>query len=186
MPKQADPKLESRILDAAQRLWTRGGEKALTMRAVARAAHTTTPTVYQRFRNRQDILRALVQRIQGEYVQLILSCRSMEEICRKYVERGLDRPYDYQLFYAPWAGREVITRNPGPGLQMARRAIADEFGGAPEDHTRTAVVLWSLLHGVVSLLNSRTLQGPLAEELKAGWPEAVQIWLGSTARRGAR
>jgi AcrR family transcriptional regulator len=186
MPKQADPKLESRILDAAQKLWRRGGEKALTMRAVARAARTTTPTVYQRFRNRQDILLALLRRRQGEYVELVLSCRSVEEICHKYVEKALDRPYDYQLFFAPWTGRESATRDAGPGMQVARRAVADEIGGAPEDHTRTTVVVWALMYGVVALLNSKTLQGPLADELHAGWPEALRAWLEVMARKVAR
>ena len=40
MPRHADPELENRVLNAAQMLWKRGGEKALTMRAVARAAGT--------------------------------------------------------------------------------------------------------------------------------------------------
>ena len=34
MSRHADPQLERRILDEACRLWNRGGEKALTMRAV--------------------------------------------------------------------------------------------------------------------------------------------------------
>jgi DNA-binding transcriptional regulator YbjK len=49
MPRAADPDLEGRILDAAQKLWVDGGAKALTMRAVARAfpepaGHTAGPT----------------------------------------------------------------------------------------------------------------------------------------------
>ena len=40
MPRQPDPNLENRLLNAAQVLWKRGGEKSLTMRAVARAAGT--------------------------------------------------------------------------------------------------------------------------------------------------
>jgi AcrR family transcriptional regulator len=59
VPRQSDPYLEQNILEAASRLWARGGEKSLTMRAVAKAAGTTTPTVYERFRDRDDILRGL-------------------------------------------------------------------------------------------------------------------------------
>ena len=36
------------------------------MRAVAKAAGTTTPTVYERFRDRQDILRGLRLRTRRE------------------------------------------------------------------------------------------------------------------------
>ena len=66
MPRRADPELEDKILDAAQKLWKKGGEKALTMRTVARAAGTNTPAVYRRFRDRDDILRGLLQRIRWE------------------------------------------------------------------------------------------------------------------------
>ena len=59
MPRHADPALEQRILNAARKLWKRGGEHALTMRAVAKEARTTTPTVYERFRNRRQILQTL-------------------------------------------------------------------------------------------------------------------------------
>jgi AcrR family transcriptional regulator len=58
MPRQPDPDLQERILNAAQKLWKKGAEKTLTMRAVAKAAGTNTTAVYRRFRNREDILRA--------------------------------------------------------------------------------------------------------------------------------
>ena len=50
MPRPPDPDLEERILKAARKLWKKGGENALTMRAVAKAAGTkNTPAVYRRF-----------------------------------------------------------------------------------------------------------------------------------------
>src|SRR5580704_7186426 len=55
LPRRLAPELEGKILDAAQKLWKKGGEKALTMRAVAKAAGTNTPSVYRRFRDRNDI-----------------------------------------------------------------------------------------------------------------------------------
>ena len=45
MARQPDPDLEDRILNAARKLWKQGAGKALTMRAVARAAGTNTPAV---------------------------------------------------------------------------------------------------------------------------------------------
>ncbi len=71
MARQPDPDLEDRILKAARQLWKKGAGKALTMRAVARAAHTNTPAVYRRFPHRDDILRALLQQIRKEiFLQL--------------------------------------------------------------------------------------------------------------------
>ena len=61
MPRHPDPDLEDRILKAAHRLWQKGGEKSLTMRAVARAAGTNTPAVYRRFKDRHDLVRGLLR-----------------------------------------------------------------------------------------------------------------------------
>ncbi len=58
MPRQPDPQLETRILRAAQKLFLRGGEKGLSMRALAKAAHTSTPAVYRRYKSRKQILEA--------------------------------------------------------------------------------------------------------------------------------
>src|ERR1700685_4784311 len=77
MPRTADARLEGRVLDAAYQLWSRGGERALTMRAVARTARTTTPTLYQRFRDKRDILELLRKRAQ--------------EIMFSYMRRGRTR-----------------------------------------------------------------------------------------------
>src|SRR5260370_7064487 len=66
VPRHPDPELEQRILGVASRLWARGGERALTMRAIAKAAGTTTPTVYERYRDRDDILRALRLKTRSE------------------------------------------------------------------------------------------------------------------------
>ncbi len=41
MPRHADPDLEKRVLDAAQKLWRGGGDRTLSMRALARAPVST-------------------------------------------------------------------------------------------------------------------------------------------------
>jgi AcrR family transcriptional regulator len=56
VPRHPDKGLDERILNSAEALWRRGGEKTLTMRAVATAAGTNTPAVYRRFKNRKDSL----------------------------------------------------------------------------------------------------------------------------------
>jgi len=56
------------------------------MRGVAQAAHTTTPTIYRRFKNRQEILRALLRRIQQEVLNVLRTCRSPQEASQRYVE----------------------------------------------------------------------------------------------------
>ena len=70
MPRQPDPELEGRILKAAQVLWKRGGDHALTMRAVARAARTNTPRRSTGdSASRQDLIRGLLRRIASQIRQ---------------------------------------------------------------------------------------------------------------------
>ena len=80
MPRHPDPDLEDRILQAADVLWRRGGEQALTMRAVAQAAGTNTPAVYRRFKGRQDLVRGLLLRIAGRIRERFQQGQTMEEM----------------------------------------------------------------------------------------------------------
>ena len=79
MPRHADPAVEERVIHAARKLWAKGGYDSLSMRAVARAAHTNTPAIYRRFQDKKDILRAIVERAQRELFAVLEPCRSFEE-----------------------------------------------------------------------------------------------------------
>jgi AcrR family transcriptional regulator len=153
MPRHLDPQLEGRILNTADRLWQRGGEKALTMRAVARAAGTTTPTLYQRFRNRDHILRALVRRSQQRLVEEIRPCRSLQEVFHCVFLHGRRNPHDYELLSSDLIAR---LKEPRPSLQLVLQKAAEWFGGRPQDHYPLIVALWALLQGAFVL--TRMLQ----------------------------
>ena len=89
MPRHPDPDLEQRILNAASRLWARGGEKALTMRAVAKASGTTTPTVYERYRDREDILRALRLQTRRNLFSALCQTNNLRQAVEQYLEFAL-------------------------------------------------------------------------------------------------
>src|SRR5271156_2032563 len=105
MPRTADARLEGRILDAAYQLWSRGGERALTMRAVARGARTTTPTVYQRFRDKKEILESLRGRAKAIMYSYIRRAHSPGEFCQRYFEFASGHRNEYELIHADWVGR---------------------------------------------------------------------------------
>ncbi len=114
MPRQPDPELEDRILNAAQALWTRGGEKSLTMRAVARAAGTNTPTVYRRFKDRRDLIRGVLRRTVVRLRTRFEVGGSLEAMAEAYIDEALRLPHDYELFYA--YGYELL---PAKGIRAA-------------------------------------------------------------------
>lgn len=166
MPRPANPDLEERILKAASKLWKKGGEEALTMRGVAQAAGTNTPAVYRRFREREDILRALVQRIRLEFATMMEAANSPAEACERYIDYAMSHPHEYELFYqheyelfySPRSIRAGARNTMGrPARDAMKRMLAEKFGGAPGDHTRLMTSLWMLSHGAAMLMIAKTI-----------------------------
>jgi AcrR family transcriptional regulator len=189
MPRPPDPHLEERIVNAAQALWKRGGEKSLTMRAVARAARSNTPAVYRRFKNRQDIVRALLRRTQDDIRQHLLRCRTIEEMGETYLDYALSHPHEYELFYAHVRvfsppvrdGRVRPIRETRPNLGLMEQRLAERLGGAPEDHTRLGLALWAAAHGTAMMLITKALPPGHDGELRAAFSSSVKAMLRETS-----
>jgi AcrR family transcriptional regulator len=171
LPRRPDPDLEGKILDAAQKLWKKGGETALTMRAVAKAAGTNTPSVYRRFRDREDILRGLVQRVRLEITALLEGASSPQEGCERYVDYALSHAHEYELFYQHEYElfHAARSRHRGiaplrPGVEAMKRKLAEKLGGAPEDYADLTLGLWMVVHGAAMLLIAKTI---LPQDAKA-------------------
>jgi len=172
MPRHPDPELEERILNAAQKLWKRGGEKALTMRTVARAARTNTPAVYRRFKDRDDILHALLRRIAGRIRKDFEVADSIEGMAEAYINSALREPHEYQLFYshARWLSPAKLGERPiresRPNFAFLEQQLAKRLGGRPEDHTERSLAIWATLHGTCTLLLCGAIPAPHTEELR--------------------
>ncbi|MGA7567201.1 MAG: TetR/AcrR family transcriptional regulator [Terriglobales bacterium] len=194
MARQPDPGLENRILEAARRLWKKGAGRALTMRAVARAARTNTPAVYRRFRHRDDILRALLQQTRKEWLGLVESSSSVEEACERYLDYGLSHPHEYELYYlheyelmfsARTTHGATLTqtiKHERPVVELMKGKLAAQLGGTPDEHTRLELALWALLHGAVMLLIRKTIRAQHAEEIRSICRESVAMLLRKAAR----
>jgi len=185
MPRQPDPDLEERILKAADALWKRGGEKALTMRAVARAAHTNTPAVYRRFKDRRALVRGLLRRIAARIRTQFEAGGTVEGMAEAYVEYGLQLPNEYQLFYtyardlSPPKGQGPARpiRETRPNFAFVEQQLAASLGGRPEDYTQLALAIWATLHGTTTLLLSKSIPEGHEEELRAACRTAIQALL---------
>jgi len=182
MPRPPDPELEERILKAAEVLWKRGGEQALTMRAVARVAGTNTPAVYRRFKDRDELLRALLLRIAERIRQYFEQGETLEGMADAYVEYALKLPNEYKLFYSHGSllnppkrrGSPAPIRRSRPNFAFAEQVAAKQLGGSPEDHTQFALSLWALLHGSASLLLSGAIPGGHEAEFRAACRTGVK------------
>jgi AcrR family transcriptional regulator len=167
VPRQADPSLEQRILDAASRLWARGGEKALTMRAVAKASGTTTPTLYERYRDREDILRALRLRTRYDLYAALSHTRTLRQAVLSQLEFAIRHPYAYEVLF-DGVGKPPSLHEPWPSFNLIRERVADQLGGNPRKYTRLMLSLWSLMHGTAMLIIRGRFEGALrAQSLNA-------------------
>ena len=181
MPRKADPQLEQRILEAASRLRARGGEKALTMRAVAKAAGTTTPTVYERYRDRDDILRALRIQTRTELFATLRASRTLAQACQSYLEFALEHRHAYEVLYDQFAEPPSL-HEPWPSFNLLRERLTKRLGGTPRQHTRLMLSLWSLMHGTAVLLIRGGAVGALRTQMFHACLDAVEVMVAEAAR----
>jgi AcrR family transcriptional regulator len=192
MPRQPDPELEARILEAADALWRRGGEKALTMRAVATAARTNTPAVYRRFKDREHLIRGLLLRIVKRIREQFERGETVQGITEAYVDYALKMPNEYMLFYtysrilSPLKGKHTKPRpirETRPNFAFAEQVLARELGGSPEDHTQTVLGMWALLHGTSMLLLTKSIPEGHEEEMRAACRATVRALMANARKR---
>jgi AcrR family transcriptional regulator len=187
MPRKADAGLEARILTAAYRLWRKRGESALTMRSVALAAGTTTPTLYERFSNKSDLLSLLRRRARLHLYSAIKPSRTPTEVCRRALDFFIARPNDYRLISEDWA-IAFARKEDMPSFEFMKERIAAQLGGKPGWHTPLALALVALLHGTATLLLSADAHEKTSREFRQACISACQalIHAASVANAGSK
>lgn len=181
MPRQADPQLEQRILDAACRLWSRGGGKALTMRGVAKAAGTTTPTIYERYRDRADILRAVRMQTRVELFTALNRTRSLTQACERYLVYAMQNPHAYEVLFDGFA-QPPSLHEPWPSFNLMRMRLSQRLGIAPRKLTRLMLSLWSLMHGTAMLMIRGGVSGTLRTQMTLACLDALEAIVCDAAR----
>ncbi|HEY6254054.1 MAG TPA: helix-turn-helix domain-containing protein [Candidatus Angelobacter sp.] len=165
MPRKADPRLQKRILRAALRLWHARGDSGLTLRAVARAAGTTTTTVYKRFRNKEEIRLALAEHIRETLVRQITAASTVEEAYRRYLRYAQRHPREYNLMAGPLWSQVLSPGRPRPAKVWLEAQLAARFGGIAEHYEPIYYALFLLNHGTASLLTAAPA-GPARKEME--------------------
>jgi AcrR family transcriptional regulator len=152
MPRLADEHLEARIVEAARRLWRTHGAKSLTLRSVARAAGTTTTTVYKRFRNKEALLLALAELVQARITARTISAATIEDSYRRFLQFANQHPHEYQLLWGPAWAELLGPERPRPIKAWLLEQFAARFGGEPPDYVLNYYALFLLVHGTANLL----------------------------------
>lgn len=172
MPRKPDRQLQSRILNAAYRLWIDQGEHGVTMRAVAKAAKTTTPTLYERFKDRNALLQALRERAQLKLFEALEPSHSIAEIGRRALEFSSTHRHEYELLSKAWALR-LSRGESAPSFDLVKKRLAEQLGDAPDDHLELALALVMLYHGASTLMLEERLEPRMIELLKKSCIAAI-------------
>jgi len=185
MPRKADARLEGRILAAAYHLWSARGEHALTMRAVARASRTTTPTLYERFSNKEDLLSLLRRRARLNLFAAIKPSRSPAQACRRALDFFMAHPHDYRLISEDWA-IAFARKEHMPSFEFLKGRLAAQLGGQPDQYTDVALALVALLHGTATLLHSADSHKRISRNFRNACISACESLILAASLKAAR
>ena len=181
-------RLRDEIIAAAIKvLSTIGAEDLFSLRAVAREAKIAAPSVYIHFADRNVLLLAVLEKLFRE--QVVIRAAAEEAAARAggrpwerllarsivAVEFGLKHPGHYKVLFE---GRVVLRLNDPRTADFGRPLLVRTIelireikpisakARVSQDPQRLALLLWSGLHGVISLrINKPTLDWPSATEL---------------------
>ncbi len=162
--------LKARIKDIAREMFVREGYEAVTLDKIATALEYTRPAIYRYFKDKNDLLAAIVLEDMEDLHAKLLQCvrikdplKRMVEMARRNTEWAVAHPNHYLLFYSPaWRAVEDAVRA-GEGvppeqepLSVMFRTIAELIasGRLKAEYNDASLVtrtLWAGMHGVIML-----------------------------------
>jgi AcrR family transcriptional regulator len=179
-------KLRGEIVDAAVKVLSAlGPEDPFSLRSVAKVAKIAAPSVYIHFADRNVLLLAVLEQLFAEQVAIRAAAETdaakagggaWERLLARSVASvrfGLEHTGHYRVLFE---GRVVPRLNDPSIASFGRpllvrsieliREIPSQPGRVCDDPERLSLLLWSGLHGVISLrINKPTLDWPPATEL---------------------
>lgn len=131
-PREHDEETRSNLLAAAEGLVAEGGPDALSVRAVAREAGTTTRAVYSLFGSKDGLIAALAQQAYELIHQNVDEVPESEEPAEDLVVIGVkvfrrfvqEHPALYRI-----AWQRIVALEPHPGLAQARARAFTQLQG---------------------------------------------------------
>jgi AcrR family transcriptional regulator len=183
MTKNGNGQLQRQILDEARRLLLDLGYHGLSTRRIAGAVGCTATSIYLYFENKDALVHALIDEgfkllgVELERAARVAPDERLEAICRAYARFGLENREFYEvmfLLHSDRMQRYPVERYRAQRARMAPlfEAIAAERDRDVHEHDdelhRTATLIWSLMHGLVTLLLAQRVDAAVAGEALIG------------------
>ena len=156
--------VEQALVDAAERVLVRDGLPGLTVRAVAAEAGVAPMGVYNRFGSKEALLAAVLVRGFDALRAAVSADTDPDPVARlmasgrNYRRFALEQPRHYAAMFGIRPSGAVETPELAAHGAAAFEALVDHVryataAGAlrPGDPTETAQLIWSSVHGAVSL-----------------------------------
>lgn len=171
--------LRRAILDETRHLLLSEGYENLSMRKIARAVGCSATSIYLHFDNKDTLVHALIDEgmelLNRQLAEISTNQTPVERLralAHSYVRFGLENPEYYHVMFQ--LHPERMERYPAENYRRARRnleihaeALADgiKTGAFNDTIPETgAHILWSALHGLVSLLLAERVDVKVADE----------------------
>ncbi|MEX2587924.1 MAG: TetR/AcrR family transcriptional regulator [Actinomycetota bacterium] len=182
-PRGGGDKLRTEILTAAENLLVQTcDEAAVTVRAVANAVGVTPPSIYLHFADKDELLVAVCERNFEELSAAVERAAgeatdprdALRLAATAYVHFGLARPEQYRILFMRKAGPQTeqmeldrLRSSSGFNLLLDTVQACMQAGlMRRSDPMVVAVVLWSIVHGLTSLMISKpAFEWPPMEEM---------------------
>ena len=172
--------LRSALLEAALATVERDGVEALSFRQLARIANVSPGAPYHHFRDKNELLASLARRgFEALEAELERACSAgsdpvncIHQLVEAYLRFARSSPKLYALMFIPEVTRpeslDVIEPQAMACFDRLQAALAVVDPAAEPSHLRErALTLWSLLHGLVSLLDIGPLTRSLSSQVDA-------------------
>ncbi len=158
------------VASASRLLETVPGEEALSLRAVAREAGVAAPSIYQHFPDKHELVRAVLAERFVELRELLNEAgalagtpeREVRARCYSYSQFAEEQPGNYRVMFGAvpaTTGTLSLEELPGAEVIQDLTAAIGRCAAAgvavPFEPFEAAALLWSALHGVVSLRYSK-------------------------------
>lgn len=158
-------KLRARVLEVAEELLLESGsQEAVSIRAIAEGCSVTPPAIYLHFADKETLFREVCARrfdALEDHMQLAASAATdpLDELRLRgmaYVRFGLEHPETYRAVLDPQGDDQTSATGRAAfehlSAAVERAASAGVLGDG--DPRQTALVLWSGIHGITSLMIS--------------------------------
>jgi AcrR family transcriptional regulator len=174
MPRPPDADLEERIVAAAMRLLDRGGGPAITLRAVAKEAGTTTPTIYQRFEDREVLMNRVIERVTDSVVAVLQRTTSVEGLVREYLRDCLEHPMRLELSVHTF-GRRYVAGEAMPAFELLQSRITEDIGIKGRDCEDLALAIAALAFGTAQGMAAAAANRKHVQQIEASALRALRM-----------